>query len=202
VHRGLGRWHNGTVSPLRTLYPALAAALLFASACAPSRVVPRPYPGRAGTPEAASRDDVAAAFGESAASIARLLLGVPYRSGGTGPDGFDCSGFVQYVFGEAGLALPRSVREQMGLGVPVPAEAIEPGDLLFFAIDGRQVSHVAVAVTADRFVHAPSQRGVVREEPLGADYWRRRFTGARRVRPYDLSCSIAATARGRGKDGS
>ena len=87
-------------------------------------------------------------------SLAQSLLGTPYRNGGTDPTGFDCSGLVQYVFGRMGLAVPRSVREQLRLGVEVSRDEIEAGDLLFFAIDGRRVSHVGIAVDLDSFVHA------------------------------------------------
>jgi cell wall-associated NlpC family hydrolase len=166
---------------VRTLLPALAAALLFASACASSRGIPPPQPGAAG-PGGAVGTRTGSTLGASAASVALSLLGSPYRNGGTDPTGFDCSGLVQYVFGQAGLALPRSVREQMRLGTPVDDDVVEAGDLLFFAIDGRTVSHVAIAVGPDGFVHAPSARGVVREERLSAGYWRRRFSGARRLR--------------------
>ncbi|RPJ75764.1 MAG: NlpC/P60 family protein [Acidobacteria bacterium] len=121
-------------------------------------------------------------FGRRVRRLGRVVPAwQPFRNGGTDPTGFDCSGLVQFVFGQSGLALPRSVREQMRLGIPVPAGEVEPGDLLFFAIDGRTVSHVAIAVGLDRFVHAPSTRGVVREERLSADYWSRRFSGARRI---------------------
>ena len=162
---------------VRTL-PAVLAALLFASGCAASRVAPPLHPGGPpGAPGTSSASTPAA----SAATIALSLLGRPYRNGGADPTGFDCSGLVQYAWGRAGLAVPRSVREQMRLGVPLAESEIEAGDLLFFAIDGRTVSHVAIATGPDRFVHAPSTRGVVREERLSADYWRRRFTGARRV---------------------
>jgi len=164
---------------VRILLPALAAALLFASACASSRAIPPAHPGGAG-PGGAVGTRTGSTLGASAASVALSLLGSPYRNGGTDPTGFDCSGLVQYVFGQAGLALPRSVREQMRLGTAV--DDVEAGDLLFFAIDGRTVSHVAIAVDRDGFVHAPSARGVVREERLSADYWRRRFSGARRLR--------------------
>jgi len=166
---------------VRTLLPALAVACLFASGCASSRAIPRPYPGRAAAGEEPVGTGKGSSVGVSAASAALSLLGSPYRNGGTDPTGFDCSGLVQFVFGQSGLALPRSVREQMRLGIPVPAGEVEPGDLLFFAIDGRTVSHVAIAVGLDRFVHAPSTRGVVREERLSADYWSRRFSGARRI---------------------
>ena len=123
----------------------------------------------------------ASATATAAASLALSLLGRPYRNGGADPEGFDCSGLVQYVFAQSGVALPRRVNQQVELGVAVPDEAIVAGDLLFFAIDGRTVSHVGIATGGDRFVHAPSTRGVVREEPLSAEYWRRRFAGARRI---------------------
>jgi cell wall-associated NlpC family hydrolase len=166
------------VKPAPTV-PVLGVALLVA-ACASTRSVPRPYPTRPAPPGGAAVGTTAAA-GATAAAVARSLLGIPYRGGGAGPEGFDCSGLVQYVYAQAGVPLPRSVREQAELGVTVPEGGIEPGDLLFFAIDGREVSHVAIAVGADSFVHAPSSGGVVREERLPTAYWRQRFSGARRV---------------------
>jgi cell wall-associated NlpC family hydrolase len=110
------------------------------------------------------------------------LRGVRYRNGGADPEGFDCSGFTQYVFGRHGVGLPRSVREQFDEGRAVRAEDIREGDLLFFAIDGDDASHVGIAVGGDSFVHAPSSRGVVRVERLGVRYWAERFVGARRIR--------------------
>jgi cell wall-associated NlpC family hydrolase len=114
---------------------------------------------------------------------ARSLIGAPYRNGGTSPDGFDCSGFTQYVFRQAGVRLPRSVADQMAIGQPVGRDRLHPGDLVFFAIDGRTVSHVGVIVAPGVFVHAPSSRGRVREESLALAYWETRFAGARRVTP-------------------
>jgi cell wall-associated NlpC family hydrolase len=113
--------------------------------------------------------------------VAESLIGTPYRTAGTTPDGFDCSGFTQYVYRDAGIALPRSVLEQYALGAPVGRDEIRAGDLVFFAIDGTTVSHVGLAVGPDRFVHAPSSRGYVREESLSISYWDSRFRGARRL---------------------
>jgi cell wall-associated NlpC family hydrolase len=109
------------------------------------------------------------------------LRGVPYRNGGTSPAGFDCSGFVQYVFGQFGVPLPRETRAQFRAGSRVGREQLRPGDLVFFTTVAPGASHVGIAIGDDQFVHAPSSRGVVRVERLSSDYWRRRFVGARRA---------------------
>ena len=70
------------------------------------------------------------------------LQGAPYRNGGSDPSGFDCSGFVAYVFGQQGLALPRTVSEQYDAGREIPPDALAPGDLVFFSTVARGASHV------------------------------------------------------------
>lgn len=107
--------------------------------------------------------------------------GVPYRNGGSDPQGFDCSGFTQYVFAQHGLALPRDVRDQFQFGKLLRGNDLEPGDLLFFSTTAPGASHVGIAIGGDQFVHAPSSTGVVRVEHLTASYWSRRFVGARRL---------------------
>jgi cell wall-associated NlpC family hydrolase len=114
-------------------------------------------------------------------STALEFLGVPYRNSGSDPSGFDCSGFVQWVFGRHGLMLPREVRDQYQVGRPVDLDEVREGDLLFFETVARGASHVGIALADGRFVHAPSSKGVVRVEPYTASYWARRFVGARRV---------------------
>jgi cell wall-associated NlpC family hydrolase len=109
------------------------------------------------------------------------LRGVPYRNGGSDPEGFDCSGFVWYVFARQGVAIPRTVAAQFAVGTPVSADHLRPGDLVFFDTGVWPASHVGVVVSDDTFVHAPSSRGVVRTEHLSAAYWSRRFVGARRL---------------------
>ena len=113
------------------------------------------------------------------------LRGIPYRNGGSDPSGFDCSGFVQWVFAQNGVRLPREVREQYDAGQKVDLRNVEPGDLLFFATESRGASHVGVAIGGDQFVHAPSSQGVVRVERFSANYWATRFVGARRVATKD-----------------
>jgi cell wall-associated NlpC family hydrolase len=109
------------------------------------------------------------------------LRGVPYRNGGSDPNGFDCSGFTQWVFAKNGIALPREVKDQYRVGASIDREEIVPGDLVFFATTRSSASHVGIALDAQTFVHAPSSRGVVRVERLTTDYWARRFVGVRRV---------------------
>jgi cell wall-associated NlpC family hydrolase len=101
--------------------------------------------------------------------------------GGTDPTGFDCSGFVQYVFAKHGVSLPRDVREQFVAGHAVARDAMATGDLVFFTTVTEGASHVGIVVEGDWFVHAPSARGVVRLDRLSAPYWSQRYIGARRV---------------------
>ena len=113
------------------------------------------------------------------------LRGVPYRNGGSDPSGFDCSGFVQWVFAQNGVLLPREVREQYTAGRKIDLRDVQPGDLVFFQTVSRGASHVGVVIGGDQFVHAPSSTGVVRVERFTADYWTKRFVGARRIPPGD-----------------
>lgn len=157
----------------------LAVALvltLAASACASAGAVPKPFPGgrTPGVPIA----HLPAAVVETALGF----RGVPYRNGGSDPNGFDCSGLVQYVFAQHGVALPREVRGQLRLGQEVRLAGIDKGDLIFFAIAAGEASHVGVAIGGDEFVHAPSSRGVVRVEKFSAPYWARRIVAVRRLR--------------------
>ena len=177
-----------------------------AGACATGGGVPRPFPGaalppgatervqeRANAPadpaptpaDAARTSDAARTFTvrEPAAVISTALSfrGIPYRNGGSDPSGFDCSGFVQYVYAMHGAGLPREVHSQYRTGREVDRKDVKAGDLVFFETVSRGASHVGLAIGGDEFVHAPSSRGVVRLEKLTSSYWASRFVGARRV---------------------
>jgi cell wall-associated NlpC family hydrolase len=159
--------------------------LLAATGCASTGGVPAPFPRpgehAAPTPTAATPAPVGDASGYAITSTALSLRGTAYRNGGADPSGFDCSGFVYYVFAQHGLAVPRSVLQQSRAGRPVTQDQLEPGDLLFFSTVSAGPSHVAIAIGGDEFVHAPSSVGQVRVERLSALYWASRFVGARRV---------------------
>jgi hypothetical protein len=119
---------------------------------------------------------------QSLLSTAIHFVGTPYRFGGTDPsNGFDCSGFVYYVFAQQGVWVPRTVADLADAGTRVRHTEVRPGDLLFFRTSGRGPTHVGIALGPDRFVHAPNSRGEVRIEPLARRYWSERFLEARRV---------------------
>ena len=135
-------------------------------------------------PAAATAPVVQATDRASGVALQALAhLGTPYRTGGLSPQtGFDCSGLVAYVYREgAGLALPRNTFDLSHLGEPVERAALKPGDLVFYNTQRREYSHVGIYLGEDRFIHAPASGGEVRVENLRADYWVRRYNGARRV---------------------
>jgi len=168
---------------------ALGFAAL-AAGCASSGAVPHPFPLPGGVrppasvpPETAAVDPSRpAAGGYAIAGTALALRGAPYRNGGADPSGFDCSGFVWYVFGQHGINVPRTVGEQFRNGIDVGADSLEAGDLVFFSTEAPGASHVGMLIGGDEFVHAPSARGAVRVERITSTYWAARFVGARRVR--------------------
>lgn len=180
--------------------------------CASTGAVPRPFPAptRAGNPPQTvppppvpisppSDEPMAAPAPPSSGAVAGTLkstvepvvstaltlLGAPYVNGGSTPAGFDCSGLTQWVFAQHGVALPRETARQFETGYAVEAGDIEAGDLVFFSTVARGASHVGIALDDDRFLHAPSSRGVVRIERRSSAYWQTRYVGARRLRQTD-----------------
>ena len=121
------------------------------------------------------------ADGYAVSGTALSLRGAPYRDGGDTPTGFDCSGFVKYVYERNGVAMPRQVRDQYRIGTTVDRDRLRPGDLVFFSTVAPGASHVGIMIGGDQFVHAPSEKGVVRVESLSQAYWASRFVGAKRV---------------------
>ena len=128
-------------------------------------------------------------FGGKASELviqAMGLLGVPYKKGGTSEDkGFDCSGFVRYMYEKSvGLVLPRRAEEQAKVTEEISRSELKPGDLVFFNTLKRTFSHVGIYVGDGKFIHAPRPGKAVRVDDMREAYWQKRFNGARRV-PVD-----------------
>jgi len=176
--------------------PAPIAALATTSLTSPPpAVVPA-----AGT-EPASRPNIAERVRDGASGMvltAMNFLGVPYKRGGSSEEsGFDCSGFTRHIFEMSfGLVLPRKADQQAhapGL-VPVGRDDLKPGDLVFFNTLKRTFSHVGIYVGEGKFIHAPKPGGEVRVEEMSLAYWKKRFTGARRVEGAQASAAVATAA--------
>ncbi len=168
---------------------SIAVSAGAASACATGRAAatPTPFPSAHGplvTP-AASTSAV-----DQVVRTALALRGTRYRLGGQDPNrGLDCSGLVQYVFGQFSIPVPRTVDEQFGAGHVIDFAQIRAGDLLFFAttragLESGSATHVGIAIgppSLGEFVHAPGSGGAVRIDRFDAPYWRARWVGARRL---------------------
>jgi len=114
--------------------------------------------------------------------FALQLRDIRYRRGGRAPaTGFDCSGFVHYVFAKVlGLDLPSDSASQYASGENIARADMQAGDLVFFHTRGKRISHVGIYLGEGRFIHAPTTGERVKVSSLGESYWSRRFVGARR----------------------
>jgi cell wall-associated NlpC family hydrolase len=121
--------------------------------------------------------EMRATTGEKAVAIALRYLGTPYSWAGASPAGFDCSGFVMYVYGKLDITLPHSSWMLWGEGRPVTRKHLRAGDIVFF--NGR--SHVGIYVAKGRFVHSPHSGDVVKVSRFSEDWYGSTYDGARRV---------------------
>lgn len=108
------------------------------------------------------------------------VVGTPYKWGGTTINGFDCSGFMQYIFDKYGVELSRTSKSQAKMGVEVDKKDLRAGDLVFFNTDGKGISHAGIYVGNGEFAHSASNRGVSVNK-LSESYYAKRYVTARRV---------------------
>jgi cell wall-associated NlpC family hydrolase len=128
--------------------------------------------------------DTPSSVGASVVALAEAQIGTPYFWGGASPGGFDCSGLVQWVYGQVGVSLPRTAQAQFDLATPIDRSQLQPGDLLFYAQtypSSDWITHVGIYVGNGQMINAPTDGDVVRTMPAFDGFWGDHFAGAGRV---------------------
>lgn len=136
------------------------------------------------TREAETQDDINDLIADLLVN-AMSLIGVPYRYGGNSPTtGMDCSGFLKYVFKQSlEINLPRTAAEIAKVGNAISRAELRPGDLVLFNTMNRPNSHIGLYLGNDQFIHAPRTGRNIGIDSLNNSYWKKHYTGARRIKP-------------------
>jgi len=171
-------------TPLESIWRVLLLCTLltlFMAGCStrsapPPNAVPAPLPGGAKAMKPSKKE-------AALLRTARSLIGVPYKWGGDNPKrGFDCSGFIWFVYNVHDINLPRVSWQQYKVGQQLEYGQLRPGDLMFYRINRKGKSlHVGILTDRGTFIHAPSSGKRVMESSLNNIYWRQKYIGARRV---------------------
>jgi peptidoglycan DL-endopeptidase CwlO len=160
----LERQARARLAQPQPLIPSLAAPQAEAAGEAPSAEAPTALPA----PPPATHGGVV--------GIAMQYLGTPYVYGGASPSGFDCSGFIMYVFAQVGVSLPHNAAAQYGQGTPVDRSQLQPGDLVFF----NGLGHAGIYVGGGSFIHSPHTGDVVKISSMSG-WYASTYVGARRI---------------------
>ena len=128
-----------------------------------------------------SQAPAAGSIGEQIVAFAEQFLGTPYVWAGSSPSGFDCSGFVSYVFKNFGYTVNRTAASMYSNGVAVDKSELQIGDAVFFASSSESIGHVGIYIGDGEFIHSSSGCGYVTISGLDEDYYSRMYVGARRI---------------------
>lgn len=150
-------------------YLLIAIAVFLTTACV-------------GMPERNAPERALSATEQTIIYTSMQLIGVPYRYGGASLEGVDCSGLVQLAYNNAGIRVPRTSREQYRQSKRVHPTRIKPGDLVFFRLQSRKISHVGIYIGNKRFIHAPRTGKNVMYASLENPFWKKRYAGAGRFK--------------------
>jgi cell wall-associated NlpC family hydrolase len=172
-----GTWRPPTEAELAELArgPGKAAGDTLPEVPAPTAVA-----AATNAPDASNADE---SIKDRLLRVARGMLAVPYRYGGTTLWGLDCSGFVQKAFSFLDLGLPRTAREQFREGVKVSKTELSAGDLVFFRTRAKYASHVGIYLGDNRFIHASAHDRKVTIDSLDEPYYEKHYLGAKRLLP-------------------
>ena len=148
----------------------------------PQKKSPAPYHRPASAPLAPNGRQILARYKvNSLLRSAKSYIGVPYSFGGDTPKAFDCSGYLQYVFAENGISIPRTADEQYKLGLRTRSTSeLVPGDLVFFTTYAPGASHCGIYLGNNQFIHASSSRGVI-IDTLTSSYWQSKYLGGKHI---------------------
>jgi len=159
---------------------AMPAPVALPTATPEPVVAPPPTPAPIATPPAGDSSGTAA----QAVELARSRIGAPYVSGAAGPDAFDCSGLVFWIYSQLGLDIPRAAPDQFAWSTPVDRSDLQPGDLVFFTNtypSSQWITHVGIYVGGGMVVMAVDNGDIVREVSLAEAYWSDHFAAAGRA---------------------
>ena len=166
--------------PFKALLPVLVASAAVITGCASA---PRSTAEEAHGSITIEQRSADAAVGGAIAEVAMGMVGTRYLYGGTDPAaGFDCSGLVYYVYGQAGYSVPRTSREQFRAARKISVDDADPGDLMFFQ-DQTKLSHVGIYLGEGRFVHAPASGENVAVGSLDSRYYQQQLVAVGRLLP-------------------
>ncbi len=128
-----------------------------------------------------SRSGAATTKGQAVVELAKKYLGIPYVYGGTSPSGFDCSGFVYFLYKNMGVTLNRVAADQMKNGTWVPVNALQPGDIVGFANKSGYINHVGIYAGNGMMIHSPQTGDVVKYESIVTGNYSMRLVCGRRI---------------------